>query len=273
MGREISLFTDYHSNENNLTNYCGLLMKMLYEESPRRFEEFLDTIIKSEKNINIIPLFRQQTRQFSSIPDLAITQNSFSIFFETKLRGWSYEQDQIINHMNGFKPNTNTKVLILLSNFEEDDPNTKFKVAISEAKKDNIILQTLTFEDLVGSLEKICVTDNLINMLDEFKIYLDRNKYWPSWKYMLDVVNCGQSLQEVKNGAYMCPDIGKPYSHRRAKYFGSYTNKKVSAIYQIKAIVVIDKNLSDAKIKWKNVNETAEIHKNPNPEKIAQNGL
>jgi len=123
---------------------------------------------------------------------------------------------------------------------------------LQAAKQSKIILQPLSFEDLVGSLEQVCNTEYLKNLLDEFKIYLDRNGSLPKWKYLLDVVSCSGTLEEIKQGVYMCPDTGGAYSHRRAKYFGAYASKKVADIFEIKAIVVIEKNLSDVKIKWKN---------------------
>jgi hypothetical protein len=89
-------------------------------------------------------------------------------------------------------------------------------------------------------------------LLDEFKIYLDRNGRLPKWKYLLDVVSCSGTMAEVNQGVYMCPDSGGAYSHRRAKYFGPYASKQVADIFEIKAIVVIEKNLGEAKIKWKN---------------------
>lgn len=258
MGREISLFADYHQKENSLTNYCGLLMKMLYEDSPRKFEELLATLLKTDTNIIVGPTFTQQTKAADSIPDLAITQKSFSVFFETKTTDWFYE-DQINRHIAGFNQTTDDKILFLLSNFENDNLNEQFQKEIGEAKKNKIILQPLNFEDFVGSLEQVCNTEYLKNLLDEFKIYLDRNGRLPKWKYLLDVVNCSGTLKEIEQGVYMCPDTGGAYSHRRAKYFGAYASKKVGEIFEISAIVVIEKNLSDAKIKWKNETTNDEI--------------
>lgn len=251
MGREISLFADYHQKENSLTNYCGLLMKMLYEDSPRKFEELLATLVKTDTNIIVGPTFTQQTKTVKSIPDLAITQKSFSVFFETKTTDWFYE-DQINRHIAGFKQTADDKILFLLSNFENDNLDEQFQEEITEAKKNKIILQPLSFEDFVGSLEQVCNTEYLKNLLDEFKIYLDRNGRLPKWKYLLDVVSCSGTLEEIKQGVYMCPDTGGAYSHRRAKYFGAYASKKVAEVFEITAIVVVEKNLSDAKIKWKN---------------------
>lgn len=251
MGREISLFADYHQKENSLTNYCGLLMKMLYEDSPRRFEELLATLLKTDTNIIVGPTFTQQTKTAKSIPDLAITQKSFSVFFETKTTDWFYE-DQINRHIAGFNQSADDKILFLLSNFENDNLEEHFEKEIKEAKKSKIILQPLSFEDFVGSLEQVCNTEYLRNLLDEFKLYLDRNERLPKWKYLLDVVSCSGTLEEIEQGVYMCPDTGGAYSHRRAKYFGPYSSKRVSDIFEIMAIVVIEKNLGDAKIKWKN---------------------
>ncbi len=251
MGREISIFSDYHQRENSLTNFCGLMMKLIYEESPRNFEELLATLLKTDANIIVGPTFTQQTKAIRSIPDLVITQKSFSVFFETKLTDW-YKDDQIYRHINGFNQATDDKILFLLSNFEDDDLYKKFEKHIKRAKKLNIILQPLTFEDFVGSLELVCNSEYLKNLLDEFKYYLDSNEHLPKWKYLLDVVSCSGTLDEIKEGVYMCPDTGGAYSHRRAKYFGPYYSKKVAEIYEINAIVVIDKNLGGAKIKWKN---------------------
>ena len=253
MGREISLFADYHQKENSLTNYCGLLMKMLYEDSPKKFEELLATLLKTDTNIIVGPTFTQQTKTVKSIPDLAITQKSFSVFFETKTTDWFYE-DQINRHIAGFNQTADDKILFLLSNFENDNLEEQFDKQIKEAKKHKIILQPITFEDFVGSLEQVCNSEYLRSLLDEFKLYLDRNNYLPKWKYLLDVVSCSGTLEEIEQGVYMCPDTGGAYSHRRAKYFGPYSNKKVSDIFEISAIVVIEKNLGDAKIKWRNKN-------------------
>jgi hypothetical protein len=252
MGREISIFADYHQKENSLTNYCGLLMKLIYEDSPRRFEELLTTLIKTDTNVIIGPTFTQQTKKIESIPDLAITQKSFSVFFETKTTDWFYEA-QIIRHIAGFNQSADDKILFLLSNFENDNLDEQFKKEIAKAKKGKIILQPLTFEDFVGSLEQVCTSEYLKNLLEEFKIYLDRNELLPKWKYLLDVVSCSGTINEINQNVYMCPDTGGAYSHRRAKYFGAYASKEVADIFEIKAIVVIEKGQSEARIKWKNV--------------------
>jgi hypothetical protein len=190
-----------------------------------------------------------------SIPDLTIQQNSFSIFFETKLSDWFYS-DQLQRHIEGIKNKSDINILFVLSNFELDDLQERFKNDIKKAKENGVILQPTTFEDFVGALESVQSSDQYKNFLREFVSYLDRTERLPKWKYMLDVVSCGGTLDEVNRGVYICPDSGGAYRHRRAKYFGPYANKKVHSIFEIKAVVSIERGITAGKVKWKNHNES-----------------
>jgi hypothetical protein len=252
MSREISLFSDYHQKENSVTNYCGLMMKLIYEDSPKRFEELLATLIQTDADTPVGPIFSQQTKKKDSIPDLTITQRSFSIFFETKLTNWFYTE-QIEKHIEGFNDKTDTKILFLLSNFDTDRPENSFGNAIAQAKEANIILQPISYEDFIETLESVANTDYLSGLLEEFKVYLDRNGLLPKWKYLLDVVSCSGTVNEIENSSYICPDKGGAYSHRRAKYFGAYAQKRVFKIFEIKAVVSVGRGFDGSSIKWKNV--------------------
>jgi hypothetical protein len=251
MARDLSIFSDYHSKENSLTNYCGLLMKLIYRESPVRFEELLTSLITTDIDIIVGPTFAQQTKMEESIPDLAITQQSFSILFETKTSDWFYE-DQIKRHITSINPSADYKILFLLSNFENHNWDVRFQKELAKAKKHGIILQPLTFEDFVKTLDVVCTSDYLKNLLEEFKLYLDRNELLPKWRYLLDVVNCTGTMHEINQEVYMCPESGGAYSHRRAKYFGPYGAKAVETIFEIKAVVVVGKGQAEAIVKWKN---------------------
>lgn len=258
MSRPISLFADYHSGENSVTNYCGLVMKILYEESPKSFEEVLISLLPSDTKLSVGPTFSQQRCQKRNIPDLVITQRSFSIFFETKLSDWFY-QEQNWGHIDGFNLEAQDKILFLLSNFESDEPEAKFAREIELAWKEHqVILQPISFEDLISALENVRSSEAFKKILDEFKLYLDRNNLLPKWKYLLDVVNCAGSLNEINNDYYICPDTGGAYSHRRAKYFGAYANKQVSKIFEVRAVVTIDIKLGEGTVKWNNSGESQE---------------
>jgi len=250
---EISLFSDYHTKENSLTNHCGLILKLLYEENPNSFEEAISTLTSADFIIN--PTFEQQVRKETSIPDLVIEQKSFSIFFETKRTDWFYT-DQIKRHLEGFRKKVDYNILFLLSNFEIDSPEEKYQDQIEYAAKEHgILLVPISFEYFVETLEKVESSIVFKNFLVEFRAYLDRNNYFPSWKYLLEVVNCASTIHEVHDhDVFMCPNSGGVYSHRRAKYFGGYKWKNVKFIHEIKAVVVIEKNFNGESIKWNNSN-------------------
>jgi hypothetical protein len=233
-------------------------MKILYEESPKSFEEVLISLLPSDTKLTVGPTFSQQRRQKRTIPDLAITQRSFSVFFETKLSDWFYK-DQNWGHIDGFNLEAQDKILFLLSNFESDEPEAKFAREIELAWKEHqVILQPISFEDLLGALESLRSSEAFKKILDEFKLYLDRNNLLPKWKYLLDVVNCAGSFNEIDEEVYICPDRGGSYSHRRAKYFGAYANKQVSQIFEIRAVVTIDRDLGEGTVKWNNSGEPQE---------------
>ena len=100
---EISLFKvlTKSQRENTITNYCGLILKMIYKENPEIFAEIINDFLE-EDYIKINPIFEQQIKSGKSIPDMRIVQESFVIEFETKLFDWFHE-DQLINHLNGIE--------------------------------------------------------------------------------------------------------------------------------------------------------------------------
>ena len=254
MGQEISLFNDYHTKENILSNHCGVILKLLYEENPRSFEEVISTL--TFQDFMISPSFKQQIKKKESTPDIVIEQKSFSLYFETKRFDWFYD-NQIDRHLKGFKKDTTYNILFLLSNFETDSPEEKFEKQIKDAKnRFDITLSPISFEQLLGVLETVESSDNYKKYLVEFRDFLERNPYLPTWKYMLDIVNCASTIAEVHNhNVYMCPDTGGKYKHRRALFFGGYKLKNIKFIHEIKALVVIDQGGKSGHVKWKNFDE------------------
>ena len=174
MGKEISYFNDYHGKENTVTNYCGLMLKLLYQSSPADFQECINTLCQNAE-ITVGPTFEQQVAKKNSVPDLEIKQESFIVDVETKTTDW-FTNDQIVRHIKGMKQNYGHKFLILLSNFEVD----KIKRNISEAEKlandNHITIVCTTFEILAETLESACKSPSLKPIFDEFYQYLDINK-------------------------------------------------------------------------------------------------
>ncbi len=256
MSRTISYFSDYHGGENRITNYCGLMMKMLYEESPDKFENFIgDLLSMSGSTIDVGPRFMQQVRKRNSIPDLCISQQSFDIYFETKISDW-FHKDQIQNHIKGFN-DVGTSILVLLcASFESK--TTEMLDKIKDSLRDTKVVE-ITFEEFIVALSKYCTSSFLSVQLEEFSQYLDRQNLLQTWMHTLNVVNCATSWQNIVDSAcYCCPDTGRTYSHKRTRYFGTYKDKCVQYIYEIDAVVSVSENGTNATIKWCNADNQDE---------------
>jgi hypothetical protein len=237
MGRPITLFVDYKAKENLVTNYCGLILKILYEENPKSFQEVISTFISSD--FNVLPEFTQQSRKGESIPDLIIQQKSYSLRFETKLND-DFTVDQISAHLSNFPTDINYRILFLLSSFPNENQEDTYNKFNNLAKDAGVELLVISFEDLVDALSNVEISESFQSLLEEFKIYLDRIYCIPSWKYLLDVVNCSSTIDEVyDHSVYICPNTGGQYSHQRAKYFGGYKDKEVKYLQRIIAIVEV----------------------------------
>jgi hypothetical protein len=256
MGRSISLFADY-KGENAITNYCGLILKLLYRESPSSFEEVVAGLVPDSHPVSVGPSFLQQTKKQKSIPDLLIQQRAFNIWFETKLDDWFYSQ-QLEEHIKGLSANAGTNVLIALSNFEGSDLESRFAADIQKAAAVNVHFRALSFEEFVEALERVPSSQSFKEMLAEFVEYLDREGHLPKWKHLLEVVNCAATIPEVQvHGVYICPATGGAYAHRRARYLGTYGNKTVPSIHEVRGAVVVDKGGTSATCIHRKAGETA----------------
>lgn len=80
-----------------------------------------------------------------------------------------------------------------------------------------------------------------------------------------EIVPCGEFALYIddskKECIYSCPDEGGQYSHKRARFFGKYKNKKVDFIYEIDCVVVVkeeDGRIEIDEIKYNNKNLSEE---------------
>ena len=127
MGKTISLFSGYSQRENRTTNYCLLVLKLLYEENPRFLGEVLEALLGENISDHVGVQFRQQEKRLNSIPDGLIIQKPIVIYVETKNFDWFYDE-QLEKHLEGLqKDAVGLKVLIALGQFENQD-GTRFDV-------------------------------------------------------------------------------------------------------------------------------------------------
>lgn len=260
MSRPITLFSGYSQRENRTTNYCLLVLRMLYEENPKFLAEVLSSLVGEELGEQIGVKFRQQEKKSASVPDGLILQPAFTLYIETKSFDWFYDV-QLENHLEALDNETSGfKVLIALSAFdvEEGDQFQKIRSLCSEKYKGAIIFERVSFDDFVEALNVPQIPKNLTDAISDFRAYLDEQSLLASWTSRLDVVNCAGLPEDVLiENAYACPATGGAYNHARCKYFGMYRAKCVDKIALVEAVVDLEDD-EKADVKWRNVSGTDE---------------
>jgi hypothetical protein len=254
LGRSISLFTGYAQQENRTTNYCLLILKMLYEENPKFLAEVLATLIGEDAGERIGVRFRQQERSSLSVPDGVILQPELRVYIETKTFDWFYDEqlERHLDELNATSPGF--KVLIALGRFDDDSPQrfAKIETIAREKYQGSIAFARVSFEDLAEALRLELLPKNLADAVAEFRAYLDEQDLLPTWKHLLDVVNCAGIPDDITVGnVYLCPATGGAYRHARCKYFGMYRNKRVEKISIIEAVVDLEDETKHT-VNWRN---------------------
>lgn len=259
MSRMVSLFPRYSQKENRTTNYCLLVLRMLYEENPKLLGETLSSLIDPEIGDKVGVVFRQQEKAGASVLDGVILQEPIAIYIETKNFDWFYDK-QLSNHLEALGKASGVKVLLALSNFE-DKGEARFahiQQLCAEKYKETIIFKAATFQEFVDSIETEHLSKNLTDTITEFRDYLDAENLLPTWKKLLDVVNCAGRPNEITHdNVYFCPATGGAYNHARCKYFGMYRNKRVEHIAIIRAVIDVE-GPEQTTVKWINVDEPSE---------------
>lgn len=239
MANPISLFSGYSQNENRTTNYCLLLLRMLYEANPKFLEEALGAI--TEGQIGTVGVeFSQQERQSSGIPDGVIRQAPFTVFIETKSFDWFYDS-QLERHLQDLNEQRNgQKILLALSAFPDgyEQRFDRIETLCRDKYDGKIAFAALSFEEFVDAVRVDGLPKTVSDYVDELEEYLDQNSLLPDWKYKLDVCNCSRALPDQEDHhVYICPASGGPYKHRRCRYFGAYKNRAAQYIAEIAGIV------------------------------------
>src|SRR5215208_3258996 len=257
MPKPISLFSGYNQAENRTTNYCLLVLKLLYEENPKFLGEAISVLTDDNIGEAVGVEFNQQEKQAHSTPDAVIRQQAFTVFIETKNFDWFYDR-QLAKHLDALaKANAGLSVLLALGNFEAIEEGRFERISeLCDTKYENrVTFASASFEDFLAAVRRPELPKNLVDTIADFEEYLNGQNLLPRWKTRLDVVNCATMAKEVLRGqVYICPATGGAYSHKRARYFGMYRNKRVEQITEILAVVDVESETS-AKLKWKNVEE------------------
>ncbi len=240
MASEISLFSGYDQKENRTTNYCLLILKLLYEEHPPYLGEFLSGLLGEDISDHVGVRFTQQSRRENAVPDGLILQQPLFIFFETKLSDW-FHDDQLKRHLGQLDQlPPGMRILFALSNFEATEASRfeRIREICRKDYDDRIRFAAVSFEDFVAAIRRNRISPSLVATVADFEQYLDSEGLLGTWKTRLDAVNCAGTMERVLDlQAYACPTSGGAYSHARSRFFGAYKNKAVSHVAEIEAVV------------------------------------
>lgn len=255
MSRNITLFSGYSQKENRTTNYCLLVLRMLYEENPKFLAEVLSPLFGVELGDHIGVSFLQQQRKAKGIPDGVVFQRAFTIYIETKNFDWFYD-NQLERHLDDLvKEADGLKLLLALGNFESasEDRFAQVEETCHSKYGGRVQFAYAGFDDLLEALQGLMLPKNLADAVSDFSDYLDQEGLLPTWKTRLDVVNCAGIPDEIQIGkVYMCPSKGGAYNHRRSRFFGMYKDKAVRLVSEIEAVVEL-RSESEASVMWNNI--------------------
>jgi hypothetical protein len=239
---KIHYFQRYSQRENAVTNNTMLLLSRLYNDSPKRFEDFLNSLISdSDTNCDIGPNFSQQegnaTR--SSTPDAAITQSSLKLLIETKLYD-NQDKGQLLRHLDGFT-NEDCQILLLIN---PTDPTPEFnKVVIeavaahNEACKTSVRYSSTTFKQIISALEDVLAPHDVIifEILNDYRDYCASENLLSNHEAVMRAITSGGSFPDnMEYGIYYDP-ISRGYSPHN--YIGLYNKKSVRAIGELSKVV------------------------------------
>jgi len=255
MSQPISLFSGYNQKENRTTNYCLLVLKLLYDENPKFLSEVLGTLVEETVGSYVGVSFLQQQGKKTSVPDGLIRQMPFTIYIEAKNYDWFYDE-QLEQHLRNLDNEVQgAKILLALSNFESSDlcRFDPLRQHIAAKYRDDIFFAAVSFDDFLRAVRSPQIPENLADIIEDFAAYLDGQNLLSSWQNTLDVVNCAAIPDDILvHHVYMCPTKGGSYSHKRCRYFGMYRNKAVEQVALIKGLVELE-SANEGAVKWKNV--------------------
>ena len=211
-----------------------LMFRHIYRYSSQRFEKFLKEII-SDAQIDIGLSFKQQVREYSSIPDGHIQQAALSIYIETKTDGELY-LEQMQRHVDSITKLNLSKGSAIIIGLAKKQPSKKTISDIKTICKDaNILYTTITYSELVKLLNDKNIfpehETDLQEIIEDYEEFLRTEKMLPN-PYEMVAFACGMSWNEnIKYGIY----YEEAYKSSKANipFMGIYSNKKITHIAEI----------------------------------------
>lgn len=250
---KIHYFQRYHGKENVATANTMLLLSRLYQYSPDKFfnllqsEIFIDTF---EPEI----VFDLQTRDKKSVPDATITQPGFKIVVETKKNAKYFDENQLLRHLDGLikSPEDKKVIMTLAPQLMAESQCKSFKEKLDEVNKtvsNPIIHINTTFEGIAKLVQNVIDENRDYEMqaiLDDYLEYCEYDGLISDLWRLMKVQLVGTTIKfNLENNVYY---KGAERGFGNQTYLGLYANKKVQAIGKICARVTAVYSEQDGKV-------------------------
>ena len=228
----VTRFPHYHQAENVVTNHAMVMLRLLYDVSPKLLEALLQALCAGE--VTVGPRFSQQISGTYSVPDGLVSQEPFAVFVETKLSS-AINVDQLRRHCRTIVdrlPGRKGSFLISLTSGQSGQaiPGEVAKMA----QEHGITVVPATFGELVSQIAELPVTDLVLReTLQEFTDFIFAQGLVPRQQQFMVATLTGVSWREnVQYGVYYEP-IDRNAKWQRAAFLGLYHDKQVSHIGRI----------------------------------------
>ena len=241
---KIHYFQRYTQKENVVTNNTLLLFSRLYNDSPSRFEDFINELLVDDMmNVEIGLRFRQQSgnRKRTSIPDGAIMQKSMKVLIETKL--YENDSDQLLRHLEGFE-DEETQIMLLVNPLESSKRfSTKVNKLVdgyNQTHDQHIAFVSVTFKQIIDAFASVLPDYHVEfkDMLDDFREYCLSASLLPRQQYEMRAVLSGDSFsQNMTHNIYYCP-ASRGYSPHQ--YIGLYKDKAIKGVGVLQKVIFAD---------------------------------
>lgn len=229
---EVTRFPHYHQAENVVTNHIMVMLRMLYNVSPKLLEGLLQALCADE--VTIGPRFSQQIAGSHSVPDGLILQEPLAIFVETKL-GSSFDAEQLKRHCKTIVdrlPNRTGNFLIALTSGRSESVMSDEVMAL--AREHGIQIVCANFGELVEQIVALPVTDIVMReVIQEFTDFVYAQGLVPREDQFLVAMLTGTSWRDnLAHGVYYEPVDRNP-KWQRAAFLGLYHDRRVSHVGRI----------------------------------------
>ena len=238
---EVTRFPHYHQAENVVTNHVMVMLRMLYNVSPKLLEGLLQALCASE--VTIGPRFSQQIAGSHSVPDGLILQEPLAIFVETKL-GPSFDVEQLERHCKTIGdrlPNRTGSFLIALASGRSGVGMPDKVTAL--ARERGVQIVHASFGELIEQIAALPAIDiTLREVIQEFTDFVYAQGLVPREDQFLVAMLAGTSWQDnLSYGVYYEP-VNRNPKWQRAAFLGLYHDRHVSHIGRIVTAVVAVEN-------------------------------